>query len=71
MLCVHGHYKYYNSFSAGIISAGMSAQRIAPIINKTCSKSIKCNIFSEQWKTGILSPLLQTNISIANSLESV
>ena len=59
MLCVYGHYKYYNSFSAGIISAGMSAQRIAPIINKICSKSLKSNISPEQWKTGILSPLFK------------
>ena len=55
----------------------LSVQHITPIITKICNKSIKSNIFPQQWKTGIVSPLflkkvqLQANISIANSLESV
>ena len=37
----------------------LSAQHITPIITKICNQSIKSNIFPQQWKTGIVSPLFK------------
>ena len=37
----------------------LSAHHITPIITKVCNQSIKSNIFPQQWKTGIVSPLFK------------